>query len=456
MDYASLPPEVNSGLMYTGPGSGPLLAAAAAWDTLAAELESTASGYSSEVSGLSGQAWSGPSSMLMAAAATPYAEWLSTAAAQAGQTAVQAYGAAAAYEAAFAMTVPPPVIPANRAQLLALVATNFFGQNSPAIAATEAQYAEMWAQDATAMYGYAGASKSASMLVPFKEAPQTTNPSGQGAQAQAMAQAAGNATSAHTQSLAQLTSTVNPSGVSTYGPGSTVTVQPGGTVTAVSDGTTVTVTQGSVTVPAGTIVSVGPTDTFTAGPAGAMIAAHGLNPLTFGAGVTFNPASYGYSSFTVTQGSVVVASTGNSGSISLTAGSSVTAGSAGATINVITGSVSAAAAPAAGVGSAALVTTSTSTVLTTITAPAVTVPTTVPTSTSVTVTTLTSTPVTLTFTPTTSGLAYNPLLAQVFGYGSTEYAIAESAITGAAAVSAAAVAEVIAELFPELLAAMLI
>ncbi|WP_252159672.1 PPE domain-containing protein, partial [Mycobacterium tuberculosis] len=39
---------------------------------------------------------------------------------------------------------------ANRALLVALVATNFFGQNTPAIAATEAQYAEMWAQDAAA------------------------------------------------------------------------------------------------------------------------------------------------------------------------------------------------------------------------------------------------------------------------------------------------------------------
>jgi PPE-repeat protein len=59
----------------------------------------------------------------------------------------------AAYEAAFAMTVPPPVIAANRALLLMLVATNFLGQNTPAIMATEAEYAEMWAQDAGAMSG---------------------------------------------------------------------------------------------------------------------------------------------------------------------------------------------------------------------------------------------------------------------------------------------------------------
>lgn len=87
MDFALRPPEINSTLMYTGPGAGPMLAAAAGWDALAAELESTASGYSSEVATLTGQVWSGPSSVLMTAAATPYIEWLQASAAVAEQTA---------------------------------------------------------------------------------------------------------------------------------------------------------------------------------------------------------------------------------------------------------------------------------------------------------------------------------------------------------------------------------
>lgn len=213
MDFGLLMPEINSARMYSGPGSGPLLAAAAAWAELAAQLESAASGYFSEVSGLTGQTWFGPSSMRMAAAATPYVAWLQAAAAQAAQTSAQAYAAAAAYEAAFAMTVPPPVIAANRAQLMALVATNFFGQNTPAIAATEAQYGEMWVQDATAMYTYAADAEVASTLTPYDEAPQTTNPSGQADQARSMAQSAGNLTSAQTQSLVQQVST------NTTGPG---------------------------------------------------------------------------------------------------------------------------------------------------------------------------------------------------------------------------------------------
>ena len=189
MDFAFLPPEINSGRMYTGPGAGPMLAAAAAWDDLAAELSSTAASYASTVSGLTGGAWQGPSSESMATAAATYVEWMNTTAAQAEETGNQAKAAVAAYEAAFAATVPPPVIEANRALLMMLIATNILGQNTPAIAATEAHYMEMWAQDAAAMYGYAGSAGSASVLTPFTEPPQTTNPAGTAQQSAAAAQA---------------------------------------------------------------------------------------------------------------------------------------------------------------------------------------------------------------------------------------------------------------------------
>jgi PPE-repeat protein len=189
MDFAFLPPEVNSGRMYTGPGAGPMLAAAAAWDDLAAELSSTAASYASTVSSLTGGTWQGPSSESMATAAATYVEWMNTTAAQAEETGSQAKAAVAAYEAAFAATVPPPVIEANRALLMMLVATNILGQNTPAIAATEAHYMEMWAQDAGAMYGYAGSAGSASVLTPFTEPPQTTNPAGTAQQSAAAAQA---------------------------------------------------------------------------------------------------------------------------------------------------------------------------------------------------------------------------------------------------------------------------
>jgi PPE-repeat protein len=189
MDFAFLPPEINSGRMYTGPGPGPMLAAAAAWDDLAAELSSTASSYASEVSALTSGAWQGPSSASMAAAAAPYVAWMNATAAQAEETGSQAKVAAAAYEAAFAATVPPPVISANRALLMMLIATNILGQNTPAIAATEAHYMEMWAQDAAAMYAYAGSSASAAQLTPFTEPPPTTNTAGTAVQSAAATQA---------------------------------------------------------------------------------------------------------------------------------------------------------------------------------------------------------------------------------------------------------------------------
>jgi PPE-repeat protein len=189
MDFASLPPEINSARMYAGPGSRPMLAAAATWDGLAAELQSTASSYQSAIAELIAGPWLGPSSASMAAAAALYVAWLRSTAAQAEQTANQAAAAAAAYETAFAETVPPPVVAANRSLLMALLATNFFGQNTPAIATTETQYAEMWAQDAGAMYGYASASTSATSLTAFIPPPSSTNSGGQAGQATAVAQA---------------------------------------------------------------------------------------------------------------------------------------------------------------------------------------------------------------------------------------------------------------------------
>ncbi|MEB3062068.1 PPE domain-containing protein [[Mycobacterium] zoologicum] len=192
MDFAFLPPEVNSGRMYTGAGAGPMLAAASCWDALGAELNSAGLAYESILAELC-TSWTGPSAQTMAAAAAPYAQWMRAAAVQAEETALQARAAATAYETAFSMTVPPPVIAANRTLLMTLVATNFLGQNAPAIAAAEADYARMWAQDATAMFGYAAGAASATRLTPFAAPPRTTDPAGAGAQAGAVGQAAATA-----------------------------------------------------------------------------------------------------------------------------------------------------------------------------------------------------------------------------------------------------------------------
>ncbi len=150
MDFAGLPPEINSARMYAGPGATSLVTAAGTWQALAAELGTAASSYRAVVAELTGGPWLGPSSGAMAAAVAPYVLWLTTTAARAQQTASLLGSAVAAYEAAFAATVPPPAIEVNRALLASLVATNVLGQNAPAIAAA-GQYADMWAQDAAAI-----------------------------------------------------------------------------------------------------------------------------------------------------------------------------------------------------------------------------------------------------------------------------------------------------------------
>src|SRR6201998_3833700 len=187
-DFAARPPEINSALMYSGPGAGPMMAAAAAWNNLAAELATAAASHESVIAELSGD-WMGPASKAMAAAATPFVRWMNNAAAAAEHAATQATASAAAYQTAFAMTVPPPLIAANRAQLAALVATTILGQNTPAILATEAQYGEMWAQDAAAMYGYAGSSARGASFGPFASAAGDPQPGGASAQTAAVSSA---------------------------------------------------------------------------------------------------------------------------------------------------------------------------------------------------------------------------------------------------------------------------
>lgn len=194
MDFGAFPPEINSARMYAGAGAGPMMAAASAWNSLGSELSTTAASYQSVISMLTGDEWLGPASASMAAAVAPYVTWMNYTASAAEHAGTQAMASAAAYEAAFAMTVPPPAIAANRAQLAALVATNVLGQNTPAIAANEALYAEMWAQDAGAMYGYAASSATSGTLNPLNSPAPNTNPAGLAAQGASVAGASANST----------------------------------------------------------------------------------------------------------------------------------------------------------------------------------------------------------------------------------------------------------------------
>jgi PPE-repeat protein len=243
VDFGALSPEINSALMYMGPGSSSFQVAASAWNGLAAELQSAAQGYETTITQLASDGWNGPASAAMASAAQPYITWLQETAAQAEQAAAQAQAAVAAYEQAFAATVAPPLVAANRAETAAAVQANVFGQYTPLITQLEAQYGEMWAQDAAAMYSYAGQSASAAQVTPFATPAATTNPGGTATQAAAVSQATGTSAASSSQSiLSQLTSSMPSSLQSLASPAATsaaTTTTPFQSLFALIFGTTV-------------------------------------------------------------------------------------------------------------------------------------------------------------------------------------------------------------------------
>jgi PPE-repeat protein len=164
MDFATLPPEINSGRMYAGPGPDSMTEAATAWERLAIRLFTAAADCRAVIAKVAA----------MSQAATAYLDWLTATATQAEHAAAQARAAASTYKSAQAATVPPPLIEANRAQLRSLARVNCLAQITPAIADTDAAYERMWAQDTEAMYGYARASADASPLKQFGSPPAAT------------------------------------------------------------------------------------------------------------------------------------------------------------------------------------------------------------------------------------------------------------------------------------------
>jgi PPE-repeat protein len=194
LDYGAEIPEVNSGRIYTGPGSGPLAAAAAAWTALAGELAVSATNFAAICEALATGPWLGPSSMKMLTAALPYVSWLAMQAAQAEERSALHMQHVSAFETAHMTVVPPEAIAENRSELAALVASNVFGQNTPAIAANEAEYAGFWATDASTLYDYAAQATAISAATegsPFLPAVPSTDPAGLAGQAAAVGADAG-------------------------------------------------------------------------------------------------------------------------------------------------------------------------------------------------------------------------------------------------------------------------
>ena len=220
--YWGIPPEINA-FRLTMMGAGPMAhvpqisgfqAAAAIHMQQGMQMAVTAAATSPSFVGVGGEA--------MMAAALPSAAWISAAGAHAEAAAATIQAGVDGYAAAVVATIPHAVVVANRVREATLEATNILGQNTPAIAEANAEYAEFWGQNAGAMMGYLATVTGllAPLSVPLAPVPMGANPAGMAAGAAAVAaQGAALGAQALSAGFSQGTSAVSGAGSTGVGVG---------------------------------------------------------------------------------------------------------------------------------------------------------------------------------------------------------------------------------------------
>ncbi|WP_147276837.1 PPE family protein, partial [Tsukamurella tyrosinosolvens] len=166
MTFPALPPEVNVGRLMSGAGPAPATAAAAAWASVAASVSARSVFLQSLLPRLAAS-WQAPETALMTRNVAIYLAHNEALRTQALLASTRHTKQAADYSAALAGMAQLPEIATNHVTHAVLQATNFLGVNTAAIAANEAQYTAMWAQNAAMMLTYLANSTANMTFEPF-------------------------------------------------------------------------------------------------------------------------------------------------------------------------------------------------------------------------------------------------------------------------------------------------